>query len=133
DRRDLVRLDVRAVADAMPREQRLHAADVGGHHIEPHRDGRRIEVADGRHAQSKMTPPSTLNDWPVMLRAPGDARNTARAAPPPGSLGRPGGRAASRRRFTSPTPPPSARARASTFASESALVVVPGQMAFTLM
>src|SRR6266446_3711758 len=85
------------------------------------------------HAQSKMMPPSTLNDWPVMLRAPGEARKTASAAMSSGSFGRPSGMAALRRRSISSTVTPSAAARVRKLASESAVSVVPGQMAFTLM
>src|SRR5262249_41803452 len=133
DRRNLVRLDVRPVADAMTSEKRLHTPDVRFHHVEADRDDRRVEIGDGGHAQSRMTPPSTVNDWPVTFPAPGDARNTASAATSSGSLGRPSGIAAFRRRFISSTLTPSARARASTLASESALVVVPGQIALTLM
>ncbi len=68
-----------------------------------------------------------------MLRAPGEARNTARAATSSGSLGRPSGIAASRRRFISSTDTPSTRARVATLASDSAVTVVPGHTALTLM
>ena len=35
--------------------------------------------------QSKMMPPSTLSDWPVMFRAASEARKTARSASSSGS------------------------------------------------
>src|SRR5262249_42171113 len=89
--------------------------------------------SERRGVQSKMMPPSTLNDWPVMLRASGEARNTARAATSSGSFGRPSGMAALRRRSISSTVTPSEAARTRRFASDSALSVVPGQIAFTLM
>jgi hypothetical protein len=44
DRRDLVRLDVRPIADGVPREMRLNAADVVAHDVEVDGDNRRVEV-----------------------------------------------------------------------------------------
>ena len=44
DRGDLVRLDVRPIADAVAREMGLNAADVVPHDVEVDGDGRRIEV-----------------------------------------------------------------------------------------
>src|SRR3989449_128803 len=84
-------------------------------------------------SQSKITPPSTLKDWPVMFRAPGDARKTASAATSSGSFGRPSGMAASRRRFISSTGTPAWRARVAAVSSDRAVTVVPGQTALTLM
>jgi hypothetical protein len=46
DRGDLVRLDVRPVPDGVPREMRLHAADVVPHDVEVDGDGGRVEVGD---------------------------------------------------------------------------------------
>ena len=50
-----------------------------------------------------------------------------------GVLGRPSGMPAFRRRAISSTLRPSSRARERRLSSESAVTVVPGQMAFTLM
>jgi hypothetical protein len=80
-----------------------------------------------------MIPPSTLNDCPVMLRAPGEARKTASAATSSGSLGRPSGIAELRRRCISSNETPSSRARFFRLSLDSAVTVVPGQMALTLM
>src|SRR5262249_42925451 len=84
-------------------------------------------------SQSGMSPPSTLNDWPVMFRAPGEARNTAIAAMSSGSFARPMGIAWVRRRSISSRLTPSSWARTRRLASERAVRVTPGQMAFTLM
>ena len=46
---DLVRLDVRAVADAVAGEVRLHAADVVLHDVQVDGDGGRVELADRGH------------------------------------------------------------------------------------
>ncbi len=46
DRRDLVRLDVRPIADGVPREMRLNAADIVAHDVEVDGDDRRVEVGD---------------------------------------------------------------------------------------
>jgi hypothetical protein len=66
-----------------------------------------------------------------MLRALRDARNTASSATFSGSFGRPSGMAEFRRRSISSTESPSVAARARRFASESAVLVVPGQIALT--
>src|SRR5262245_62225345 len=68
-----------------------------------------------------------------MFRAAGEARKTAMAAMSSGSLGRPRGITASRRRAISSTVRPSSRARTLRLASESAVIVVPGHTALTLM
>jgi hypothetical protein len=74
-----------------------------------------------------------LSDCPVMLRAPGEARKTARAATSSGSLARPSGITASRRRRISSAETPSSRARTARLASERAVTVTPGQIALTVI
>ena len=80
-----------------------------------------------------MMPPSTLYDWPVILRAPGEARNTAIAAMSEGSLTRCSGMIAARRRSMASSVNPSCCARTLRFASESAVRVTPGHIALTLI
>jgi hypothetical protein len=68
-----------------------------------------------------------------MVRAAGEARKTARAATSSGSFGHPSGMAAWRRRAISSTVTPSSRARCARLSFDSAVTVVPGQMALTVM
>jgi len=49
DRGNLVRLDVRPVADSMSREMGLHAADVVSHDLEIDGDDGRVQIRDGSH------------------------------------------------------------------------------------
>src|SRR5262245_27746254 len=112
---------------------RIGGDELGVDHVQPPICQVRVVARTSPRDQSKMMPPSTLNDCPVILRAPGEARNTASAATSSGSFGRPSGIAALRRFSISSTVTPSEAARTRRLASESALSVVPGQIAFTLM
>ena len=49
DGRDLVRLDMRSVAEPVPGQVRLHAADVVRHHVQVDRHGGRLERGDRGH------------------------------------------------------------------------------------
>jgi hypothetical protein len=56
ERRDLVRLDVRSVADAVLRQVRLHPLQVRLHDVEVDRHRRGIEFADRFHGESLPWP-----------------------------------------------------------------------------
>ena len=87
---------------------------------------------DASSVQSGIRPPSTLNDWPVMLRAPGEP-GTTMAAMSSGSFARFNGitlRSATFHFLEADAP---RCARTSRLASDKAVRVTPGQTALTLM
>src|SRR4030095_14769409 len=55
DRGNLVRLDVRPVGDAVPRQVGLHAGDVVAHDVEIDGDDGRVQVRDGGHEYSFLS------------------------------------------------------------------------------
>src|SRR4029453_3500445 len=76
DRGDLVRLDVRAIPDAVPVQVGLHAPDVVFHDVEVDRDDRGVELLDP-HA----SPPGCEAAGRRTRPTPPSARDGAQAPP----------------------------------------------------
>jgi hypothetical protein len=73
DCRDLVRLDVRPVGDAMPVEMALHPVDIVRHPVQQDGHCRRIELTERGHRRSFPSSRATNGDGPPHESRHGEA------------------------------------------------------------